>query len=342
MAIAPAGTVFAGGEGGTSHTEWVATLTAGAAVGSTILGTITLSAASSLPRNIDSITDSKGNTWSVDVQPVISGATLQTGIVRGRVTTALVSGDTVTFNITPGSNQWGVVLGAFTGLDAAPLDKVGSNAPGNASTGTVSSAAATAQADELVFAGFGTALGTTTPGTGFTSLGTGAGTTRQTSAQYRIASSTGVQTATATFNPASTYVGVLATYKATVVTNVPPTANAGADQVDVEPYSTVTLTGSGTDSDGTVTGHTWRQIITGSEPTVTLAGSGTGPRTFEAPPTMDGAVFTFGLKVTDNAGATSTEATMTVTVRPWDRFVRRSGAWVPRPLSRTRTSSTWQ
>lgn len=59
-----------------------------------------------------------------------------------------------------------------------------------------------------------------------------------------------------------------------------PTADAGADQADIEPFSTVTLTGTGT--------GTWSQT---SGTTVTL--TGTNPVTFEAPATLDGETLTF-------------------------------------------------
>jgi len=80
-------------------------------------------------------------------------------------------------------------------------------------------------------------------------------------------------------------------------------ASAGADQVDVEPFTTVTLTGTGTGS--------WSQ--TAGSPTVTLGGSG-AVRTFAAPATMAGTTLTF-----DFGGDT-----MTVGVLPhneWEKNV---------------------
>jgi hypothetical protein len=110
-----------------------------------------------------------------------------------------------------------------------------------------------------------------------------------------------------------------------VASNAAPTANAGTDQVDVEPYTTVTLTGSGTDSDGTIASYAWTQ--TGGT-TVTLSGTGT-TRTFTAPALMAGDTLTFTLVVTDNLGATSTADTVTVTVLPHNEWYRTGGAWVP-------------
>ncbi len=93
--------------------------------------------------------------------------------------------------------------------------------------------------------------------------------------------------------------------------NVPPLANAGPDQAGVIPGDTVTLTGSAsTDPDGTVTGWAWTQI---SGPPAVL--SGTGPnRTYTAPLSSGSSTAVFGLVVTDNLGATSTQDTVSIQV----------------------------
>lgn len=94
------------------------------------------------------------------------------------------------------------------------------------------------------------------------------------------------------------------------LTNDPPTAAAGLDVANIEPYTTQTLTGTDADSDGTVVTRTWRQI---SGVAVTLSGSG-AVRTYTAPGTISGTTLIFGYKVTDNSGDSSPEATVTHTV----------------------------
>jgi hypothetical protein len=98
------------------------------------------------------------------------------------------------------------------------------------------------------------------------------------------------------------------TVNAAVIVNIPPVANAGLDQTITLPASTVTLTGSGSDADGTVTGYLWTKI--------------SGPSTFNivntASPVTDVSgmvqgVYQFELKVTDNNGAVGRD-TMQVTV----------------------------
>lgn len=79
--------------------------------------------------------------------------------------------------------------------------------------------------------------------------------------------------------------------------NVGPAANAGADQ-EVTAGTQVTLTGSGTDSDGSVIGYSWTQ--TGGS-AVVLSGAGAS-RTFT--PATAGQR-TFRLTVTDDDGATA-------------------------------------
>lgn len=91
---------------------------------------------------------------------------------------------------------------------------------------------------------------------------------------------------------------------------ISPVANAGVDQT-VEPWSTVTLSGSGSsDADGTIQTYTWTQ--TGGS-AVTLGGSGAN-RTFTAPGSVAGSTHTFSLTVTDNEGLTSSADSVTVTV----------------------------
>ncbi len=84
--------------------------------------------------------------------------------------------------------------------------------------------------------------------------------------------------------------------------NLPPTANAGTDQL-VLTGASVNLAGSGTDSDGTVTTYAWSQTGGGA---VTLANANTASASFTAPATAGD--LTFQLFVTDNAGATRTDS----------------------------------
>lgn len=97
------------------------------------------------------------------------------------------------------------------------------------------------------------------------------------------------------------------------VPNAAPTANAGANQSQVEPFAVVTLDGSlSSDPDGSIVDYDWQQ--TSGSPTVVLDGAG-ATRTFVAPATIGGVTLEFELTVTDNETATDT-STCSVQILP--------------------------
>lgn len=85
--------------------------------------------------------------------------------------------------------------------------------------------------------------------------------------------------------------------------NVTPTANAGTDQ-SVNEQTIVTLSGSGTDSDGSVASYLWTQTAGES---VTLTSANASTATFGSPTSISELTLTFQLTVTDNSGATSSD-----------------------------------
>ena len=95
--------------------------------------------------------------------------------------------------------------------------------------------------------------------------------------------------------------------------NEAPTAAAGADRT-VQPGNAVNLSGTGTDTDGTIVSYAWEQTAPGS-PAVTLSGATTPNASFTAPTVTASTAFTFSLTVTDNAGGAGTDS-VTVTVAP--------------------------
>ena len=84
--------------------------------------------------------------------------------------------------------------------------------------------------------------------------------------------------------------------------NVPPVANAGSDLTITLPINSVTLTGSGTDADGTIAGYTWTKISGPSSYSIVNANSAITGITG-----LVKGVYKFQLKVTDNNGATGTD-----------------------------------
>lgn len=91
-------------------------------------------------------------------------------------------------------------------------------------------------------------------------------------------------------------------------TNQPPTANAGSDQTITLPASSVTLTGTGTDPDGSIASYKWSQV---SGPSTSVIVSPTAASTVVN--NLVQGVYKFQLTVTDNMGATGSD-TVQVTV----------------------------
>jgi hypothetical protein len=91
--------------------------------------------------------------------------------------------------------------------------------------------------------------------------------------------------------------------------NQPPTANAGPDQ-SVNEGVQVNLSGSGSDTDGSITSYSWQQI--GGTAVAISGGSTTNP-SFTAPMVSSSEVLEFRLEVVDDDGAVGSD-TVEVTV----------------------------
>ncbi|MFD3004065.1 PA14 domain-containing protein, partial [Pontibacter toksunensis] len=92
--------------------------------------------------------------------------------------------------------------------------------------------------------------------------------------------------------------------------NQPPVANAGPDKTITLPTNSLQLSGSGTDSDGTIIGYSWSQV---SGPSTAAFSSKT-----VASPTVGSLLegtYVFRLTVQDNGGLTASDDA-TVTVQP--------------------------
>ena len=90
-------------------------------------------------------------------------------------------------------------------------------------------------------------------------------------------------------------------------TNIAPVANAGSDKTIASPLSTASLSGSGTDSDGTITSYSWTKVSGGI---ATLLNNLTSTLSLSA---LIPGTYVFRLTVTDNQGATDYDD-VTVTV----------------------------
>jgi hypothetical protein len=219
-AAAPAIT-YSGDRGGTcaavgAGNTHVITMTNGTSVGTSLVltGAITGgSAAGALP-----VIDTRGNNWFLahSYTAALTGERLfvyETKITAGKAHSA---GDTVTLSYAAANGQVScAVLSNFTGL-ATPssADRVN----GNSASGTSASVATgspTTQADEVLVAGFGylTGTGGFTYGANFNPLSSVSDGTRWLFPGYRILSSTGSYSATATTTNSLNYGAILVTFK---------------------------------------------------------------------------------------------------------------------------------
>jgi len=98
-------------------------------------------------------------------------------------------------------------------------------------------------------------------------------------------------------------------YSLSGTTNVPPTVSAGADKTVQLPTSTTVITGTATDSDGSIATYAWSKI---SGPSTTLTNQTTASLTASA---LVAGTYVFELKVTDNLGASASDQ-MTLVVKP--------------------------
>lgn len=93
--------------------------------------------------------------------------------------------------------------------------------------------------------------------------------------------------------------------------NQAPTANAGQEQTATE-NTTVALSGTGTDADGSIASYSWTQI---SGDAVTLSDASSAEVTFTAPDVSATSILEFTLTVTDDEGATHSDTVM-ITIEP--------------------------
>jgi predicted esterase len=128
---------------------------------------------------------------------------------------------------------------------------------------------------------------------------------------------------------------VVVTVNSAAPGNQPPTVNAGTDQSITLPANSVTLSGSATDVDGTISSYLWTKVSGPSGATITSASS--------ASTTVTGLVqgtYTFRLTATDNSTATASDDVI-VTVNPQATATTRIEAENWTAMSGVLTENAW-
>ena len=97
--------------------------------------------------------------------------------------------------------------------------------------------------------------------------------------------------------------------------NIPPTADAGADQTVTVGDTVILDGGNSADSDDVIATYSWEQIVSGDEPAVALDDSDLAQASFTAPAVEVATQLTFRLTVADSQGASSSDEQI-VTVQP--------------------------
>jgi hypothetical protein len=213
-------------------TGTVATRTVSLPVAVPVGDTLLLCASGESSSILSSVTDSRGNTWTVG-GTVNNGLTLHVGFAHCHVTTALQVGDTVTVTEGSARNTLNIAIHQFTAMDTtAAVDKAASGTGTSVSPATAATATTT-QALELLYACFcindQAQAETVTAGTGYMRL-TYITTTRGTAdrgliAEYQFVQATGAYTGTCTISVSKAWAATIGTYKA-LAAPPPPTGQA--------------------------------------------------------------------------------------------------------------------
>lgn len=189
-------------------------------------------------RSISSLTDSKGNTWQIDHAPVTVAGLSATGFIAScKITTALVSGNTITV-VLSGNTSQAMSCQEYSGLAAASwFDKKAEANDGVGSTASDSGlTATTAQADELLYTNLAhvSTVGSfawevLSPIWNSRTVAASTGTVRTVRPADRIVAATGTYSAKATWTTTRDWDGIIATYKgaAAVVTAIPWALRSG-------------------------------------------------------------------------------------------------------------------
>jgi PKD domain len=228
-----------------------------------------------------------------------SSTTTVTGLTAGTYVFSLRATDnqgaTATDNVT-------VTVNPGTTTNQAPIVSAGTDKTTTLPANSVSLTGTASDADGTI----ASYLWTKVSGTGGTITTTSAATTTVTG----LTAGTYVFSLTATDNAGATATdNVSVTVNPAGNTNQAPVVSAGPAQTITLPVSSVTLSGSATDADGSIASYLWTKV-SGTGSTITNPGSASTTVTG-----LSAGSYVFNLQATDNAGATGNK-TVTIAVNP--------------------------
>ncbi len=230
-ALAMAGSAFASigvpvsvGQANSITTGTTLTVTvpaAGVAAGNTVLVSFAMDPVSGTV----SVADSRGNTYTDDADIMNgtsgSGTGVRTVVLSAPVTTALVSGDTITITFPSVGSKAVSIYSVNDLISASRVDKTATGT-GNSSSPSSGATAATTHANELLIGAVGSeskiSSTTMTAGSSFTLLNNASADTGNSSTsitvfpEYRIVSATGAQTAGGSLLSSDRWAAGIATY----------------------------------------------------------------------------------------------------------------------------------
>lgn len=171
----------------------VLTLTAGAPIGDTLILALKTSASFA----VSSVADSKGNTWTVD-KTTTASSSARLSICSTRLTTAMVTGDTITATLSGTSTATAGAVYQYNGLALTSAVDAAVGFQGNTSTSGATGACVTTHANDLIFTAAATGAGTgwTAPGSPWTERSAGLN---------AVDAADQTVTATGSFNPTWTW-----------------------------------------------------------------------------------------------------------------------------------------
>ena len=285
-----------------------------------------------------SASDSAGNTYSLDVGLTNAGD-VRGAILSAHDVTALSAGSTITVSH-PAVGWSGFAAYRFSGISPnTPRDATGSGQ--GSSSSPASSAAATSQADELVFGSIGVDNASTfTPGGGFTGLPQVSQADGSVNSEYQIVSSAGSYSATGTLAASDDWTALVSTYRmdTTAPTVAVTSPTGGSSTNDATPTFSGTSGSYNSDSQ-TVTARVYLGVGTGGPlvqtlPTTRLAN---GDWSVTAASLPD-AVYTVQATQADAAGNTGTSPAVSFTV---DTAVPLAPAFSSTPPDGSSTTPSW-